>query len=338
MPKLSAMERPHTFHDVQCHLRNSVWPRCKPFLEISKKAASEWNNDNGPRLSAALAFYILLSLAPVLVVFIAVLAIVYGKEAARGQLVGQIHGLAGPSAAAAIQEVVKSAHQPGAGAVAMSLGLVIVALGASSVVVELRDALNTIWNVPLDRGGKGLARVIRLVTKRFFSFTMIVCAGLLLLVSLVLDAWIAAMGKFLGLFFPTPEPALHLATFLISFLVITCLFAAIYKLLPDTSLEWRDVAVGAPVTSLIVTAGKQLIGLYLGKTSLESSYGAAGSLVMLLVWVYYSAQLFFLGAEFTKVYAKTFGSHRTCAVEATNGTLGLSPDHRRAGYLGSIKH
>src|SRR5215467_11440226 len=166
MPKLSAMERPHTFHDVQCHLRNSVWPRCKPFLEISKKAASEWNHDNGPRLSAALAFYILLSLAPVLVVFIAVLAIVYGKEAARGQLVGKIQGLAGRSAAAAIQEVVRSARQPGSGTVATLLGLLTVALGASSVVVQLRDALNTIWHVHLDSGYKGHARVMRLLTKR----------------------------------------------------------------------------------------------------------------------------------------------------------------------------
>ena len=309
MPKPSAMEGPHAFHHIPPHIQSSVWFSCKRFLRVFEEAASEWNYDNGPRLSAALAFYILLSLAPVLVVLIAVLAIVYGKEAARGQLVGEIHGLVGPGAAAAIQEVVKGAHRPGAGTVATVLGLLTVTFGASSVVVELRDALNTIWHVPLDQGRKGLARVIRLVTKRFFSFTMIVGAGVLLLVSLVMDAWIAAMGKFLGPFLRTPEPVLHLATFLISFFVITCLFAAIYKLLPDTRLEWRDVAVGAPVTSLIFTAGKQLIGLYLGKASLESTYGAAGSLVLLLVWVYYSAQLFFFGVEFTKVYARTFGSH-----------------------------
>jgi membrane protein len=309
MPKPSALEGLHAFHDIPRHLRSSGWLRLKRLLRVFKEAASEWNRDNGPRLSAALAFYILLSLAPVLVVFIAVLAIVYGKEAARGQLVGKIQGLTGHSAAAAIQEVVKSARQPGAGTVATLLGLLTVALGASSVVVELRDALNTIWHVHLDCGHKGLARVMRLLTKRFFSFTMMVGAGVLLLVSLVLDAWMAAMGKFLGSFLPTPEPMLHLATFFVSFLVITCLFAAIYKLLPDTRLEWCDVAVGAPVTSLIFTAGKQVIGLYLGKASLESSYGAAGSLVILLVWVYYSAQLFFFGAEFTKVYANTFGSH-----------------------------
>ncbi|HXJ12262.1 MAG TPA: YihY/virulence factor BrkB family protein [Candidatus Limnocylindrales bacterium] len=309
MSKQSVLGLHAFFHVIPRHLRNSGWLLCKRLLRVFKEAAAEWNQDNGARLSAALAFYILLSLAPVLVVFIAVLALVYGKEAARGQLVGKIQGLAGRSAAAAIQEVVKSARQPGTGTVATLLGVVTVALGASSVVVELRDALNTIWHVHRDCGNRGLARITRLLTKRFFSFTMMVGAGVLLLVSLVLDAWIAAMEKLLGSFLPTPEPVLHLATFLISFLVITCLFAAIYKLLPDTRLEWRDVAVGAPVTSLIFTAGKQVVGLYLGKASLESSYGAAGSLVILLVWVYYSAQLFFFGAEFTKVYANTFGSH-----------------------------
>jgi membrane protein len=308
MQKQSAEAEPNIVHEILHHIREFSYLRLKDLLGMFKETVGEWVTDKAPRLGASLAFYTLLSLAPLLVVIVAVAALVYGQEAARGQLVWQIQGLVGPDGARAIQGLVQGAYKPGTGVIATLLGFLTLAFGASSVVVELRDALNTIWHVPLDRGNTGLSSIFRLLKHRFYSFAMILGVGFLLLVSLVLNAWIAAMGKFFVSALPTPESLLHVATFLISFLVITFLFAAIYKMLPDVRLQWSDVAVGASVTSLLFTIGKQLIGLYIGKTSFGSTYGAAGSLVIVLVWVYYSAQLFFLGAEFTKVYTKTFGS------------------------------
>lgn len=286
-------------------LRLPPWRR---LLAILSQAIAEWRDDNAPRLAASVAFYTLLSLAPLFIVVVAIAGFVYGEEAAQGQLSWQIRDLAGPDGARAIQALVRGTYNPGAGVVTAILGMATLMLGSSSAVVELRDALNTIWHVPPDRSSTRLAGVVRLVKERFYSFALVLGAGLLLLVSLVVNTWIAMMGSYFGTLLSS-EQALQIAAFSISFVVITFLFAAIYKALPDVYLEWRDVAVGACVTSLLFTVGKQLIGLYLGRTGFSSAYGAAGSLVIVLVWVYYSAQLFFLGAEFTKVYAKTFGSH-----------------------------
>ena len=308
MQTQSVEAEPNVVHDTLHRIKEFSHLCHNELLGMFKETVSEWSNDKAPRLGASLAFYTLLSLAPLLVVIVAVAALVYGHEAARGQLVWQIQGLVGPDGARAIQGLVQGAYKPGTGVIATLLGCLTLGFGASSVVVELRDALNTIWHVP-DRGNTGLSSIFRLVKERFYSFAMILAVGFLLLVSLVLNAWIAAMGKFFASALPTSESLLHVATFLLSFLASTFLFAAIYKMLPDVRLQWSDVAVGASVTSMLFTIGKQLIGLYLGKTSFGSTYGAAGSLVIVLVWVYYSAQLFFLGAEFTKVYTKTFGSH-----------------------------
>lgn len=299
---------PVASREVLRHMRTFSHLPIKELLGLLKETVNEWIDDKAPRLGASLAFYTLLSLAPLLVVIIAVAAIVYGREAALGQLVWQIQDLVGPDGAKAIQGMIQSAYKPGTGALASLLGLLTLAFGASTVVVELRDALNTIWRVPPDPQNTGFGNIFRFAKDRFYSFALILGVGFLLLVSLVLNAWIAAMGSFFGSSLPIPESVLHIATFLFSFLVIAFLFAAIYKLLPDVNLEWSDVAVGASVTSLLFSIGKQLIGLYLGKASFASTYGAAGSLVIVLVWVYYSAMLFFLGAEFTKVYTKTFGS------------------------------
>ena len=305
--KKSGLAEPDAGHEILRHVRVSSL-HLKELPELLKETVSEWLDDKAPRLGASLAFYTLLSLAPLLIVIVAVAALVYGQEAARGQLVWQIQDLVGPDGAKAIQDLIQGAYKPGTGVVASLLGLLTLAFGASSVVVELRDALNTIWHVPPDSRNTGFASLFRLAKERFYSFALILGVGFLLLVSLVLNAWIAAMGSFFGSFLPTPEAVLHAATFLFSFVVITFLFAAIYKLLPDVHLRWSDVAIGASVTSLLFTIGKQLIGLYLGKASFGSTYGAAGSLVIVLVWVYYSSMLFFLGAEFTKIYTKTFGS------------------------------
>lgn len=290
-------------------LRQFVRLRFKEIAALVQKSISEWSADNAPRLGAALAFYTLLSLAPLLVVIVGVAALAYGRQAAGGQLAWEIRDLVNPDAAETIQALIQAAYKPATGAIAASLSILTLIWGASSVVIELHDSLNTIWHAPTDTSSKGFAAILRLVKERFYCFALVLAVGFLLLVSLVLSTWISALGRLFGSRLPIPETLLHLTVFLISFFVITILFAAIYKILPDVALEWSDVLVGASITSLIFAAGKQLISLYLGKASFTSAYGAAGSLVILLVWVYYSAQLFLLGAEFTKVYTTTFGSH-----------------------------
>ena len=267
-----------------------------------------WIDDRAPRLGASLAFYTLLSLAPLLIVVVAVAAVLYGQKAAQGQLVWEIQGLVGADGAKTIQGLIQSAYKPESGIVATILGILTLIFGASTVVVELRDALNTIWRVPSPAASSGFQSILRFMKERFYSFGLILGVGFLLMVSLILNAGIAAVGSYFGSMLPTSEALLHITVFLISFLVVTFLFAAIYKFLPDVDLKWSDVIVGASFTSLLFTIGKQLIGIYLGKASFGSTYGAAGSLVVVLMWVYYSAQLFFLGAEFTKVYTEKFGS------------------------------
>ena len=300
--------KPSAVHESLRHIKQFCCLRITDIGALFKETLSEWSNDKAPRLGASLAFYTLLSLAPLVIVVVAVAALAYGQKAAQGQLVWEIRDLVGPDGASEIQALIQGAYKPATGVIATVLGVLTLAFGASSVVVELRDALNTIWHVPAGSGGAGLASIFRMAKERFYSFGLVLGVGFLLLVSLILNAWIAAMGRFFGTFLPASESILHIGTFLLSFLVITFLFAAIYKVLPDVYLKWSDVAVGASVTSLLFTIGKHLIGIYLGKASFGSTYGAAGSLVLVLVWVYYSAQLFFLGAEFTKVYTRTFGS------------------------------
>jgi membrane protein len=281
---------------------------------LLKETGNAWIDDNAPRLGAALAFYTLLSLAPILIVVVAVAALAFGQKAAQGQLIWEIQDLVGTEGARAIQGLIQSAYKPATGMTATVLGVLTLVLGASAVVVELRDALNTIWHVPAATSSS-LRGFLRLVKERFYLFGLILGVGFLLLVSLALNAAIAAFGSLFGSLRPASESLLHLAVFLISFLVITFLFAAIYKGLPDVQLKWSDVIVGACFTSLLFTIGKQVIGIYLGKASFGSTYGAAGSLVIVLVWVYYSSQLFFFGAEFTKVYTETFGSRLDAKLE-----------------------
>ena len=307
--------KPGALHEVASHFRQFCWPRPQELVALLKETVIDWNDDDVPRLGASLAFYTLLSLAPLLVVVVAIAAVAYGKQAAQGQLFWQIQGLVGSEGAHAIQRMLEGAYKPGTGALATVLGLLTLAVGASSVVVELRGALNTIWHVSVRPDSTGLSTVLRLAKERFYSFALVLGVGFLLLVSLVLNACLAVIGKFFGSFLPAPEGVLQASASLISFLVITGLFAAIYKVMPDVHLRWSDVIVGSSVTAFLFTAGKHVIGLYLGKASFGSTYGAAGSLVVVLVWVYYSSQLFFLGAEFTKVYTKRFGSHFTAKLK-----------------------
>jgi membrane protein len=268
---------------------------------VFRQASSDWINDNVPRLGASVAFYTLLSLAPVLVIAVAGAAVLYGQEAAQGRLASEIQGMAGPDVARIIQEAIRGAYQPRTGVLATLLGLAILAFGASSVFVELHDALNTIWNVPLPRDRNHAATIIRLIRDRFYSFLTVLGAGFLLLASLVLSTSVLAMK------IAVPRAA----TLAISYLVIAALFAALYRIVPDTSLKWSDVALGAVITALLFMVGKQLMGLYFAQADFGSTYSAAGSPIVVLLWVYYSADLFFWGAEFSKVYTQTVGSQRT---------------------------
>lgn len=263
----------------------------------------QWNAHNAPRLGAALAYYTVLSIAPLLVVVVAIASFVFGEDAAKGQLVWEIQDTVGAQAAKSIQALLQSAHQPATGVLATVLGVGTLLIGASAVFGELRDSLNLIWNVPVPEGS-GLWGMIKY---RFFSFAMVLGIGFLLLVSLVLSAVVAWMSKYIGDFGSVPATVLHAGNLTLSFLVITLLFALIYKLIPDVPIRWRDVWMGAAATSILFTLGKAVIGLYLGRAGIGSAYGAAGSLVVLLVWVYYSAQIFFFGAEFTHVYAMSKG-------------------------------
>ena len=272
--------------------------------ELVKNTYNEWDVHNAPKLGAALAYYTVLALAPLLIVTIAVIGLVLGPEAARGEIVGQIRGMVGTEGAKAIETVITNANKPATGTIAGILGLITLFIGASGVFTELHDSLNRIWDVkPRESSG-----VWSLIRDRFLSFGMVLAIGFLLLVSLALSAAIAAAGKYMGGILPVPEPLLQVLNLVVSLGFITVLFTLIFRFLPDEKISWRDVWLGAFVTAALFTLGKLLIGLYLGKASVGSAYGAAGSLVIVLVWVYYSAQIFFFGAEFTHVYAKSFGS------------------------------
>lgn len=294
---------------VKHHIRRFFRLPVRRIAALLEESISEWQQDNAPRLSAALAFYSLLSLAPLLVVIVGAAALVFGKDAVAGQLSWEIRYLVGAEGAKVIQALIQSAYKPTTGVVATLLGLLTLALGASSAFVELRDDLNTIWHIPNNSNTTGFASIVTLVRERFFSFALILCVAFLLLLSVLWSVWIAALGRYFSWRLLLPEPMLHIVGSLISFFLFILLFAAAYKLVPEVNLKWSDVIIGATATSLLFTIGKQLIGIYLGKASLGSSYGAAGSLVVVLVWIYYSAQVFFLGAEFTKVYARHLGSH-----------------------------
>jgi membrane protein len=276
------------------HTRRPSWVPLKALLGVFGQASSDWINDNAPRLGASVAFYTLLSLAPLMVIAVAVAAVVYGQEAAQGRLASEIQGMAGPDVARTVQEVIRGAYEPRTGAIATSLGLVTLVFGASSVFVELHDAMNTIWHVSLPPDRSHAATVIRLIKDRFYSFATVLGTGFLLMVSLVLNAWVAA----------TRIPVPRAATFLMSYLVVAVLFAALYKVLPDVRLKWSDVALGAMIAALLFMIGKHVMGLYFAHTSFGSTYSAAGSPIVVLLWVYYSAQIFFWGAEFSKVYAE----------------------------------
>jgi len=284
--------------------------RYERIASLAAEIFDEWSSDNAPRLAASLAYYSILSAAPLLVVSIALADLLFGGEAVRGQLAWEIQTFVGGEASRAIQSVLSNAHRPSSGFIATMVSLGTLVIGASSVVIELHSALNLIWRVPQRDSGSWIVNVLAFLKQRFYSALVVLAAGCLLLISLMVSVFITTVGNFFRTLLPLPEWTLHLASFGLSLIVVTLVFAAIYKLLPDVRLRWGDVIIGASVTSLLFTIGKQALAIYLGHVAFQSTYGAAWTVVLLLVWVYYSAQLFFLGAEFTKVYARRYGSRR----------------------------
>lgn len=266
--------------------------------ELLILTARRWNAHNAPQIGAALAFYTTFSMAPLLVIAIAIAGKVFGEDAARIEVGHQVRGLIGTTGAKAVEEMITNAHRGEASLLATVIGTVTLLIGASSVFGELQNALNLMWNAP----PTGKITVGRLLRERFLSFAMVLIVGFLLLVSLLISAILGGFqGKVAG-FVASPVIAQSLDLSL-SILVTTTLFAMIYKVLPDVKISWGDVWLGALVTAVLFAAGKQLIGLYLGNSTLASSYGAAGSFAVMLMWIYYSAQLLLMGAEFTQVWA-----------------------------------
>jgi len=291
-------------HRCRKPLRSLRWRDVKSILTAS---LAEWNRHKAPRLGAALAFYTLLSLAPLLLVLVSVVGLVLGHQAAEADIVAQVRSLVGTAGAAAAEAVIGGFRNTTEGVIATAFGVLTLFFGASAVLIELRDALNTIWDVPTRELG-GLKMISGFVKERLFSFALVLAIGFLLIVSLAVSAWIAALGAWSASILPAHEMILEVVNFIVSFVIITILFSAIYKFLPDIRIEWRDVILGGAITSLLFTIGKLGLGIYLGRASFASSYGAAASIVALIVWVYYSAQIFFLGAELTKTFANRYGS------------------------------
>jgi membrane protein len=280
----------------------------KEITSLLRVTIQNWERDRVPRLGAALAYYVALSLAPTVVITIAVAGWAFGAKAAEGRLVSQIQGLVGQEATKAIQAMIEGAHDPSRGVVGTLLALVTFFFGATAVVSELTDALNTIWKVPDDMLSSTGQSIFKLVKERLLAFALVLGAGLFLLASVILNVWISVAGKYLRSVAVPPQVLVQAIDWAVSLVVITALLAFIFRVLPQVPLEWADVIPGAVLTSLLFTAGKFLLGVYLAQAGFTDTYGAAGSLVILLVWIYYSAQVVYLGAEFTRVYTLRFGS------------------------------
>jgi membrane protein len=289
----------------------------KQIWNLVRISVGAWVDDYAPSMGAALAYYTLFSIAPLLIIAIAVAGLVFGQEAAREEIVAQIQGIIGREGAIAVQGLLKSANEPARGIFLTVVSIVTLVIGATTVFAELQSDLDRIWRVPAPAKENGIWILLR---TRLLSFGLVLGLGFLLLVSLVISAAIAAFGKWWDGVFQGWEALLQALNFGISFAITTLLFALIYKLMPRARIAWRDVWVGAGVTAFLFEIGKFLIGLYLGKTSVASGFGAAGSLVVLLVWVYFAAQIFLLGAEFTWVYSHAYGSK-----VAQTGS-GIAPD------------
>lgn len=277
----------------------------KESFNILKETFSEWQKDKASRLAAALAYYTVFSLAPLVIIVLAIIKLLFAGDTAEAMFMDQIQSLVGETGAQFFQQIIEADNNQSANIIATLIGFVTLIFGATGVFAQLQDALNTVWEVEPD-SDQGIWGFVK---TRALSFTVVLGVGFLLLVSLILSTALSAFNTYLGQALGNTALVAQIVNQVISFGVITLLFAMIFKILPDVEIEWRDVWVGAAVTALLFSIGKFLIGLYLGNQGLGSTYGAAGSILVLLLWVYYSAQIMLFGAEFTQVYARRFGSH-----------------------------
>jgi membrane protein len=273
-------------------------------FELVKQTYADWNEDKAPRLGAALAYYTVFSIAPLLLVIISIAGIFFGQQETSDQISAQISHVVGPQAAQFIQAMVEGARKPSTSIVATIIGLVTLVFGAMGVFGQLQDALNTIWEVQ-PKPGRPFIATLR---DRFTPFVMVIGVSFLLLSSLVVSAGIAALGAWMDSVLPLPEFVMQAINFVVSLGIVTLMFALIFKVLPDVQIQWRDVWIGAGITALLFVVGQFGLAWYVGKTAASSTYGAAGSLVAVLLWVYWTSQILFFGAEFTQVYANRFGS------------------------------
>jgi membrane protein len=290
----------------------------KAIFELLKETVTEFQQDRAPRLAAALAYFAMFSIGPLLLISIAIAGFIYGEAAAEGEIVGQIEGAVGTEAAEAIQTALGAAHEPGAGTIATIIGIGMLLFAASGLFNSVKDALNTVWGVRPEGGG-----IMHMVKSHLLAVVMVLGVGFLLLLLLFSSAAIAMVSNLFGELLPGPLAAIGLQVlqFLIAFGVLTLLFAVIYKVLPDAEIEWKYVWTGAAFTAFLFALGQVAIGIYFGYVSVGGAYGAAGSLVVLLVWIFYSAQIFLFGAEFTQVYARRQGARiqpSANAVRVTN--------------------
>ena len=280
-------------------------PPLRDYWPMLKQAVAAWNDDSAPSMGAALAYYTTFSLAPLLIIVIALAGLAFGEDAARGEVFAQLAGLIGPQGARAVQDLLASANRPSSNILASIVGLVMLLVGATSVFAELQSDLDRIWRAP---ALPHISSVISLLRSRLLSFGMVVAMGFLLLVSLVLGAALSALGQWGGTMIAGSADMLQALNTVVAFGITTLLFATAYRILPRVRIAWSDVWMGAVVTAILFTLGKYLIGLYIGRAGVSSSFGAAGSFIIVLLWVYYSAQIFLLGAEFTWVFAHRHGS------------------------------
>ena len=301
---------------------------------LLRETVTSFIKDEALSRGASIAFYAVTSLAPLLFITIAIAGLVFGRDAAQGAIVAQLGGLMGRESADLLQEVIKGASDATTGVFAALAGVVTLILTASGVFGEIQSALNAIWRVEeeavVEKKENFGTTISSLMRARAASIGLVAAVGFLLIVSLAVSAALTALGDYINAWLPFGETILGLMNFTISFALLTALFAAIYKVLPDRPLAWSDVTIGALATALMFTLGKTLIGLYIGSSAVASSYGAAGALIVILLWVYYSAQIFLLGAEFTKVYARHLGSMRSKMRESAKLAPETKPADARA--------
>ncbi|MGE5639145.1 MAG: YihY/virulence factor BrkB family protein [Clostridia bacterium] len=283
--------------------------RPKQVFRLLKDTASSWSDDRAPSMGAAISYYSLFSMAPLLVILITVAGLFFGADQVQGAIFGQLSDLMGQDAARAVGEMLRHAQQPKTGGIAAAVSLAVLLMGASTVLAELQGALDVIWRAPDRKKENGLWQWLR---QRLLTFSLVFAMAFLIVVSLALSAAVSALGKFWTPMIGGWEFVGHVLDLAISFGLLTVVFAAIYRFLPRATVQWHDVWIGAAVTSALFAIGKVLIGLYLGKSNVASGFGAFGSLALMMVWIYYSAQIFLFGAEFTWVYANEYGSRKDC--------------------------